>query len=140
MMRLISSTAVGVAALALSLSAFAGQSESVKGKAVFAFHNPVTAANKVVVAKKGKLPQGLYGRDHCSPYDETMKPVNNGNGDGENGYYCVSKKPASVSCEVVGQKCEIEGENGLVCRAILGKCNPPGGWAGSGRSDEPQAP
>lgn len=140
MMRLISSTAAGAAVLALSFSAFANQPESVKGKAVFAFHNPVTAANKVV-KKKGKVPQGLYGRDHCSPYDETMVPVNNGNGDGENGYYCVSRKPASVTCEIVGEKCEAESENGLVCRPVLGKCNPPGGWAGSRPSDSgPQAP
>lgn len=131
---------VGAFALALVLvaavSAKADELPAVAGKAVAAVKK---AASKIAKAQRG--PGGIYGRDHCSPYDETMKPVNDGNGDGENGYYCVSKNPASVTCKVVGTKCEQEGELGLVCRPVLGECTPRGGWAGPGTGNGgPQAP
>lgn len=83
-----------------------------------------------------KAPAGLYGRDHCSPYDATMVPAF----ESEIGYYCKSRNPASVSCEIVGWQTVNEGEGGPVTRPILGDCNPRGGFAGTPLEQAPQAP
>lgn len=83
-----------------------------------------------------KAPAGLYGRDHCSPYDATMVPAF----DSEAGYYCKSRNPASVSCEIVGWQTVQEGEGGPVTRPILGDCSPRGGFAGTPLEQAPQAP
>lgn len=92
---------------------------------------------KVTTPANAKAPAGLYGRDHCSPYDATMEPAY----ESEVGYYCKSKKPASVSCEIVGWETVNEGEGGPVLRPILGDCDPAGGWAGTPIDrDAPQAP
>lgn len=84
--------------------------------------------------KKG--PAGLYGRDHCSPYDDTMVPAY----ESEVGYYCKARNPASVTCEIVGWQTVNEGEGGPVTRPILGRCNPRGGFAGTPLETAPQAP
>lgn len=91
---------------------------------------------KVAAKADARAPAGLYGRDHCSPYDDTMEPAY----DSESGYYCKSKKPASVSCEIVGWETVNEGEGGPVLRPILGACNPAGGWAGTPLDPGHQAP
>lgn len=83
-----------------------------------------------------KVPAGLYGRDHCSPYDDTMVPAY----DSEAGYYCKSRNPASVSCEIIGWRTVPEGEGGPVTRPILGNCTPRGGFAGTPLDQAPQAP
>lgn len=83
-----------------------------------------------------KAPAGLYGRDHCSPYDDTMVPAY----ESEVGYYCKSRNPASVSCEIVGWQTVPEGEGGPVTRPVLGNCNPRGGFAGTPLEQAPQAP
>ena len=92
---------------------------------------------KVTTKANAGAPAGLYGRDHCSPYDATMEPAY----ESEIGYYCKSKKPASVSCEIAGWETVNEGEGGPVLRPILGRCDPAGGWAGTPIDrDAPQAP
>lgn len=99
----------------------------------------VTERIKKAVSTKHNAgaPAGLYGRDHCSPYDATMEPAY----DSEAGYYCKSKKPASVSCEIAGWETVNEGEGGPVLHPILGNCTPAGGWAGTPIDrDAPQAP
>ncbi len=83
-----------------------------------------------------KAPAGLYGRDHCSPYDATMVPAF----ESEVGYYCKSRNPASVSCEIVGWRTVQEGDEGPVTRPILGDCSPRGGFAGTPLEQAPQAP
>lgn len=117
-----------IVAISLAALAFAGAS------AQASVQPPVAGATRSNV-KAG--PAGLYGRDHCSPYDEKMEPAF----ESEVGYYCRSKKPASVTCRVAGWVELDEGENGRVLRPVLGQCDPPGGWAGSAPVDPgPQAP
>lgn len=107
--------------------------------------NWLVSLTKVAGAVKSKVatkagagaPAGLYGRDHCSPYDDTMEPAY----ESEIGWYCKSRKPASVSCEIVGWETVNEGEGGPVLRPVLGDCDPAGGWAGTPLDrDAPQAP
>lgn len=135
----------GALALAAGLGlgvAHAG-SESVSASAEGGLAQAFTQVRASIGAKLAKLakerkqaPSGLYGRDHCSPYDDTMVPAY----ESEVGYYCKSRNPASVSCEIVGWRTVDEGEGGPVTRPILGSCSPRGGFAGTPLETAPQAP
>lgn len=89
-----------------------------------------------------KLPgvenKGVYGVDHCSPYDDTMVPAKVY---GEEGPHCVSRNPAAVICHEPRVERVFEGELGWVDRVVgCGRLTPPGGFAGPGPDQGTQAP
>lgn len=151
-MRNMMKVAGGLLALALLVSVapvqaasrLEGDAKAHRGLGEF-FGGANDAAQRLAAKLPGVPSRGVYGKDHCSPYDDSMVPVNGGNGDSEMGYYCVSKTPASVSCPIIGWQEVFESESGIVHRPIYGTpctcswgdCN--GGRDGD-RGNEPQAP
>lgn len=126
--------------VAVGRSVHADLETSVSAQLV-AFHNVAEKVQKAVEGKLAKLPgvenKGRWGIDHCSPWDEWMKPAEHY---GEEGPHCVFKNPASVTCKVIGYEKRVD-DSGEVLWPILGDCNPKGGWAGSGAPrDDIQSP
>ena len=81
----------------------------------------------------------FWGRESSRKVDWSNHPCLPGErrvDTGDSGIACFPAQSASVTCEVLGYRDVNEGEQGVVRRAILGKCTSSwggtGGWAGNG--------